>query len=459
MKQRNKLLLLLFVGVLMGALDIAIVGPALPAIQHQFGLDERSVAWMFSVYVLFNLAGTPLMAKLADSYGRRTIYILDIALFAVGSLVVALAPSFIWLIIGRAIQGFGAGGIFPVASAVIGDIFPPEKRGRALGLIGAVFGIAFIIGPMLAGVLLLISWHWLFLINIPIALIVIWMSVVLMPNTRNTEPKPFDWAGIILLIMIITTLSFGFNQINSSDIIRSLLSPMVWPFLLATLILLPLYRLSERRAQDPILRIQLLGSRQVMIVCLLALGAGITESAVVFVPPYLVASFGVSNSQASFMLVPVVLSMAIGAPLAGRSLDRFGSRTVLMTGTTLLTLGMLYLAFKGNVLFHFYFSASMVGIGMGFLVGAPLRYIMLNESQANERASAQGALRLFTGIGQLLGAVLVGAVASSHGGGAAGLRIAYMMTGAMSLLLLLSTFGLKSRHIELATSADKVSAA
>ena len=144
--------------------------------------------------------------------------------------------------------------------------------------------------------------------------------------------------------------------------------------------------------------------------------------------------------------------------MAGRSLDRFGSRTVLMTGTSLLTLGMLYLAFKGNILVHFYFSACMVGIGMGFLVGAPLRYIMLNESQLDERASAQGALRLFTGIGQLLGAVLVGAVASSHGGGTAGLKIAYMMTGVMSLLLLLSTFALKSRQVELATSIGKDSA-
>lgn len=453
-KQQNKLLLLLFVGVLMGALDIAIVGPALPAVQKQFGVDERSIAWIFSVYVLLNLAGTPLMAKLADTYGRRTLYIIAISLFAAGSLVVALAPSFSWLIIGRAIQGFGAGGIFPVASAVIGDTFPQERRGRALGLIGAVFGIAFIVGPILAGGLLLISWHWLFLINIPIAFIVIYMSFILMPDTKNAEHKRFDWAGITLLMMIISSLSFGFNQINSADIMQSLLSPRVWPFLLAALILLPLYRLGERRAQDPILRIQLLNSRQVMIVCLLALGAGITESALVFVPPYLVASFRVSNSQASFMLLPVVLSMAIGAPLAGRSLDRFGSRAVLITGTTLLTLGMLYLALEGHILLHFYFSACLVGIGMGFLLGAPLRYIMLNESRADERASAQGVLRLFTGIGQLLGAVLVGAVASSHGGGAAGLKIAYMMTGLMSLLLLLSTFGLKNRQIELATSSN-----
>ena len=137
-RTRNRLLLVLFVGVLMAALDIAIVGPALPAIQEDFGVSDRALAWVFTIYVLFNLVGTPLMAKLSDRAGRRSIYVLDVALFAAGSLVVAWSPSFGVLLVGRAIQGLGAGGIFPVASAVIGDTFPVEKRGSALGLIGAV---------------------------------------------------------------------------------------------------------------------------------------------------------------------------------------------------------------------------------------------------------------------------------------------------------------------------------
>ncbi len=126
-KKRNQILLVLFIGVLMGALDIAIVGPALPAIQKTFGVGERTLAWMFSIYVLFNLIGTPLMAKLSDLFGRRMVYVLDVSLFAAGSLLVALSPSFSVVLVGRAIQGFGAGGIFPVASAVIGDTFPARK--------------------------------------------------------------------------------------------------------------------------------------------------------------------------------------------------------------------------------------------------------------------------------------------------------------------------------------------
>ena len=153
-----RLLAVLFGGVLMGALDIAIVGPALPAIQEEFGVDSRGLSWVFNIYILLGLLSAPLMSKLSDRYGRRDIYLLDIALFALGSLVVASAPNFWVLLSGRAIQAFGAGGILPVASAVIGDIFPPKRRGPALGLIGAVFGAAFLLGPLLGGILL--HWSW-----------------------------------------------------------------------------------------------------------------------------------------------------------------------------------------------------------------------------------------------------------------------------------------------------------
>ena len=230
-RTRNRLLIVLFTGVLMGALDIAIVGPALPAIQESFGVSDRALAWVFTIYVLANLIGTPLMAKLSDRAGRRSIYVLDVALFAAGSLVVALSPSFGVLLVGRAIQGFGAGGIFPVASAVIGDTFPVEKRGSALGLIGAVFGIAFLIGPILGGVILYaLSWHWLFLINLPIAAALIVAAMRLLPTTRPQQRRPFDWAGMAVLAVLLTALSYGLNQLDTSRFSASISSVQVWGF-------------------------------------------------------------------------------------------------------------------------------------------------------------------------------------------------------------------------------------
>nr|HRJ43820.1 MFS transporter [Caldilineaceae bacterium] len=202
-KTDGSLLTVLFLGVLMGALDIAIVGPALPAIQNAFAIDERAVVWIFTMYVLFNLIGAPLMAKLSDRYGRRAVYLADVALFAGGSLLVALAPNFGLLLAGRALQGISAGGIFPVASAVIGDTFPEEKKGRALGMIGAVFGLAFIVGPILGGILLIWGWQWLFLVNLPVAGLVMILGSRSLPTTRPAVVQPFDLPGMAALAVAV----------------------------------------------------------------------------------------------------------------------------------------------------------------------------------------------------------------------------------------------------------------
>jgi len=389
------------------------------------------------------------MAKLSDVTSRRKIYILDVALFAAGSLVVALSSNFNILLCGRAIQGFGAGGIFPVASAVIGDTFPEENRGSALGLIGAVFGIAFIVGPALAGVLLLLSWHWLFIINIPIALAVIYLSFSIIPDTSSKQNNKFDFSGIAMLIIILSALAYGLSRIDSSNLAASLSSPLELTLFIIALALIPLFVINENKKADPVLRIKLLNPLQVKLTGILAMGAGISEAAVVFVPPLLVAKFGLTASKASFMLIPVVIAMAIGSPTAGRMLDKFGSKFVLFTGTALLTAGMFGLTFHSLSIVTFYIAAAFIGLGMGFLVGAPLRYIMLNEAKKSERGSAQGMLTIFTGMGQLFGGVLVGAIASSRGGGEIGLRFSYFWVAVIMFVLFAVTLGLKNRQKEL----------
>ena len=270
-RARKRLLLVLFVGVLMAALDIAIVGPALPTIQTYFNVNERDLAWIFAIYVLFNLIGTPLMAKLSDVFGRRSLYVLNVTLFAVGSVQVAVSPAFPLLLIGRALQGLGAGGIFPVATAVIGDTFPPEKRGSALGLIGAVFGMAFLVGPVLAGVLLtFFSWHWLFLLNVPIAFAIIISSQNLLPASTQREHRPFDWQGMVVLAVMLSALAYGINQLDTDNFASSLGSLHVLPFLLTAVILLPAFVYFESQAVDPIIRIDLFRTRQIRLASALA---------------------------------------------------------------------------------------------------------------------------------------------------------------------------------------------
>ena len=208
----------------MGALDIAVIGPALPAIKSEFSVSIREASWVFNIYLLLHLLSAPIMAKLSDTYGRRYVYITDVALFALGSLLIVFSPDYFTLLLGRAIQGFGAGCIFPVASAVIGDIYPMEKQGIAVCLIGTVFGLAFILGPIIGGLLLMYDWRWIFVINLPIAAFIILFSFKLIPKEANNLARKFDIAGLVLIIVILSAFSYSINSIDANNFSSSLFS-------------------------------------------------------------------------------------------------------------------------------------------------------------------------------------------------------------------------------------------
>lgn len=439
------MLAVLFVGVLMGALDIAIVGPALPAIQEGLGVGSRAIAWTFNIYVLFNLIGTPLMAKLSDRFGRRSLYLVDVALFGLGSLIVAATPSFTVLLVGRAVQAIGSGGIFPVASAVIGDTFPAYHRGRALGLIGAVFGVAFLLGPLLGGLLLQLSWHWLFLVNIPVAACLIVAASRLLPAKRSAQSAPFDWRGTAVLSALLAALALGVNHIDSGRLGSSLVSGGVLPYLLGAVVLVPVFWTLELGASDPLVRPGLLRRRQVALVGVFALGTGLAETSLVFLPSLAVSALHVKAATASFLLLPVVVLSGVGAPIAGSLLDTLGAKPVIQSGLALTAVGLVLFDLTGGSVAFFILAGALVGLGLSSLLGAPLRYVMLEEAGDNERGAAQGVLKVFSGSGQLLGGALVGAVAASQGGGANGYRTALLVIGLVTAALAVLSFAMRGR--------------
>jgi len=317
-------------------------------------------------------------------------------------------------------------------------------------LIGAVFGLAFIIGPIIGGILLLAGWRWLFLINLPIAALVVAMGWRVLPTTRREGRLPFDWLGMLTLGVALASLAFGINRIDTKAFGDSLASIQVWPFLVLALALLVVFYLIERRAADPIVRPHLLGNGQLRLANLIAAGAGLGEAGLVFIPALAIAAFGMSSSTSSFMLMPVVLALAVGSPMVGRLLDKVGSKVVIVAGAALLAAGMLLLSLSAANLALFILAGVVIGLGLSALLGAPTRYIVLNEAPAEDRGAAQGVLTVFTGVGQLIAGALVGAVAASAGGGVQGYGSAYMVVAVVALVLTLLAFGLKGRAAELA---------
>jgi MFS family permease len=436
---------LLFTGVLMGALDLAIVGPALPAIQSEFGLTTRQLSVLFNAYVLCQMIGTPVLAKFSDRLGARLAYIVSITLFAGGSLLLVVANEPAALYYGRAIQGFGAGGIFPIAAAVIGNTLPPKERGPALGVLGTVFGLAFFVGPVMGGLLLPYGWHWLFLVNLPVALVLIAGAVRLLPARVAGAKKKLDGAGILVLSLLLTALVVGLSRLDTGALGASLASTQVAPALVLVAILLPVFWRIETRAVDPVIRPGLLRSWPVVAASLIGTGVGALQSAGSFYPALAVAAIGVSQSTASWMLLPGVLGATVASPVAGRLINVIGTRTLVTTSLTLVVMSVLIFGLAHLSVVTF-IAASMLGsIGLGGVLGAPLRLVILDNSLPAERGAAQGLLSNFTSIGRLVGAAVVGSIATSAGGGAPGYQAAFQGMAAVAAVMVALGFSLRSR--------------
>lgn len=430
----------LFIGVFMSALDTAIVGPAIPVLRETFAVDNSTVGLLMSVYVLFSLCSTALMANLSDRLGRRPIYLFSVATFAGGSLLIALSNSFWMVLVSRAIQGIGAGGITPTASAMVGDSFAPEKRGKMLGLIGATYGMAFVLGPPLASALMLIaSWHWIFLINLPIAAVVLYLGARALPHgSPQVKQTALDVKGIAITFALLAALVLGIGRKLDA------LDPGVtlWPWLLlAAAVLLVALVAVERRATAPLIPMHLFAQRQLATAYALALGSGYAMGGVIFLSSIATHAYGVSVQHAGFVLLPLVICSMLGSMGSGRLLNRLGPRNLLLQGFVLLAVGYGLSALTGHGLWLFLLASVPVGLGIGIVVGGALRSIAIDEAPVAVRAAAQGLVNICTAIGTLVAAATIGAMADASGG----FGQAYALVATLMLAMVCTALGLRKK--------------
>ena len=449
-KTRNLILILFLMGVFMGSLDTGIIGPVLPSIEHSFSLTSRESSWIFTLFVIAFMVGSPVMAKFSDFYGRKKIFMLDVVMFAIGSSLIAFSPNIESIFLGRMIQGFGCGGIFPVAGAFIGDAFPLKERGRALGILGSVFGISAIGGPLVGAALIPFGWNWCFTINIPISIFLVAFAYYILPDAENTAKLKIDYLGIVLLSLLAIFLAYGLNQIDSSNFTNSLLSINVLPFLVAFIILIPIFFKIEKRASESIVPIHMLKNTEIAIACMETLCYGIIYSSAIFIPSLAILSMGLSDQYASLMLIPILGANAVAAPILGRILDLTGSRKIMMAGTLILTAGLLVIAFYPNNFILFIIAGLLVGVGLVTIIGAPLRYIVLCEAKPNERGAGQAIVNMLSSMGQLIGGALIGGVIASFSG-IWGYKISLILAATVAFIAFLATFKLKNRNEQIET--------
>ncbi len=432
----NRLLWTLALGVFAGALDLSVLSPALPALGRDLNVANGDLAWVFTLYLLVTVLSIALASALADRYGRRPVYLACLALFAAGSIVAIAAPSYAIFLAARAIQALGAGGIFPVATATIGDVVPAGRRGAALGIVAATWGLAAVVGPSIGGLVThFISWRWIFAANVPLAAVVFALALRDVPAYAPRRREPLDAGGLALLCLGLLALMDGLIAAR-------------WTIGIAGIVILGCFAIWETAARNPIVPLALVRSPQLVRTYALEIVIGILEGSLFFIPTVLVGAQGLSYAAAGFVAALGAFTFVAVIPFSGRALDRVGSRDVLLVGAILTELGLAIFALGFQSLPLALLAMIVAGGGFGALLGAPTRYIVTNETPERARATAVGLLSQALIVGQIVGSSLAGGLFGLAANDVAGYRHAYLAFCAVAFVALLLAATLKSQRVE-----------
>ncbi|MFM1954501.1 MAG: hypothetical protein RL118_692 [Actinomycetota bacterium] len=372
MTQRQIFLVLigLMSGMFLSALDQSVVGTAMRTIGDDLKGQELQ-AWVTTAYLITSTIATPIYGKLSDIFGRRRLFIIAISIFIFGSVIAGFATTMPQLAAFRAVQGIGAGGLFSLAITVLADIVPPRERARYQGMFLAVFGSSSVLGPLVGGmfagvdeILWISGWRWVFLINLPIGALALFMVVSFLHVPHTPKKHRIDWLGALTIIVAVVPLllvaengrDWGWGSTNS------ILMYAIGAFGIVAFIL------AERKAgEEAILPLALFKSRTFTGSTIMGVIVGVGMfGGMMTIPLLLQIVMGASPTESGFMMLPMVFGMMMGTTISGQVTSKTGKYKIfLTTGTAFLTLGYVYMISFNADSEYWWMAGGMVMIGLG----------------------------------------------------------------------------------------------
>jgi EmrB/QacA subfamily drug resistance transporter len=423
-RARFEILGAVMLALFLAALDQTIVGTAMPRILSDLQGTEL-YTWVVTVYLLTSTVTGPLYGKLSDQFGRRPMLMIGIGLFLLGSLLSGLSQSMWQLILFRGIQGLGAGALFPISLAVIGDLFSPRERGRYQGLFGGVFAIAMLIGPFLGGFLTdTVGWHWIFFVNLPVGMVALAVIWRLLPKVSHPERViSIDYLGAAVFTAAVVPILIGLTNKQTSD----WGSPAVGGLILLGLVLVGVFVWVESRARDPILHLGLFRNRtftaSVLTTALISFGF---FGGIVFIPLWFQAVLGSSATASGYQILPMMGGLMVGSIGSGQIVSRTGRYKWLVAGAMAIAgigIALMTQLHATTSIETLWIWLAIMGLGIGPSM-AVFTIIVQNAVPFREMGVATSALTFFRQIGGSIGLAIAGTVFGSSIVGGLGTQLA-----------------------------------